>query len=52
MDSVNTIVKNIIELQPVYAENNTKEVETFLQNACPSNCTGRGNCTKQGMYLL
>lgn len=48
VDSVNTIVKTIIELKPVYAENNTEEVEVFLQNTCPANCSNRGNCTKEG----
>ncbi|WAR02756.1 ZAN-like protein [Mya arenaria] len=45
VESYNDLVKNMIDLQPEYAANNTERIDVFLANTCPSNCTGNGNCT-------
>ncbi|WAR02988.1 ZAN-like protein [Mya arenaria] len=45
VESYNDAVKNMIDLQPEYAANNTERIDVFLANTCPSNCTGNGNCT-------
>ncbi|XP_052799316.1 von Willebrand factor D and EGF domain-containing protein-like [Mya arenaria] len=45
VESYNDVVKNMIDLQPEYAANNTERIDVFLANTCPSNCTGNGNCT-------
>ncbi|XP_052799670.1 von Willebrand factor D and EGF domain-containing protein-like [Mya arenaria] len=45
VESYNDLVKNMIDLQPEYAANNTERINVFMANTCPSNCTGNGNCT-------
>ncbi|XP_060570056.1 uncharacterized protein LOC132728427 [Ruditapes philippinarum] len=45
VESVNNIVKNIIELEPSYTANNTEKVVTFFKNTCPGNCSNNGECT-------
>ncbi|XP_060602736.1 uncharacterized protein LOC132755829 [Ruditapes philippinarum] len=47
-DSVNTIVKGMMNEVPTYVETNKKEVQVFLKNSCSSNCSDRGNCSDDG----
>ncbi|XP_053377681.1 neurogenic locus notch homolog protein 1-like isoform X15 [Mercenaria mercenaria] len=46
IESMNTIVKTIMDKEPVYVANNTEKVDIFYENTCPLNCSGRGNCSK------
>lgn len=48
VEAINEGVKNMIDLQPVYAAKNTEEIEVFLKNTCPLNCTDRGICSDEG----
>ncbi|XP_060592828.1 uncharacterized protein LOC132747457 isoform X4 [Ruditapes philippinarum] len=45
VDSLNNIVKNIIEREPSYVINNSEKVVTFYKQTCPGNCSNNGNCT-------
>jgi hypothetical protein len=45
VESVNNIVKNMIEREPSYTANNTEKVVTFFKNTCPGNCSNNGDCT-------
>ncbi|XP_053387633.1 von Willebrand factor D and EGF domain-containing protein-like isoform X3 [Mercenaria mercenaria] len=48
VDSVNTIVKKMMDEIPTYVETNVKEVQVFLQNSCIHNCSNRGDCSEAG----
>jgi hypothetical protein len=52
VDSVNTIVKGMMDEVPTYVETNKKEVQVFLKNSCSSNCSNRGNCSDDGESIL
>ncbi|XP_060602737.1 uncharacterized protein LOC132755831 [Ruditapes philippinarum] len=48
VDSVNTIVKGMMDEVPTYVETNKKEVQVFLKNSCSRDCSDRGNCSDDG----
>ncbi|XP_060592666.1 von Willebrand factor D and EGF domain-containing protein-like [Ruditapes philippinarum] len=45
VESINNIVKNVIERDPAYAEKNSEKVVKFYKNTCPGNCSNNGVCT-------
>ncbi|XP_053387517.1 von Willebrand factor D and EGF domain-containing protein-like isoform X3 [Mercenaria mercenaria] len=46
VESVNEIVKIIMDKEPVYVATNKEKVDIFYENTCPLNCSGKGNCSK------
>ncbi|XP_060573106.1 neurogenic locus Notch protein-like [Ruditapes philippinarum] len=44
VESINNIVKNMMELDPIYVANNSEKVVRFYKNTCPGNCSNTGEC--------
>lgn len=51
VESVNIVVRHMLEKDPVFVQNNTALVTEFLKASCMNNCSNNGICNDQGMRL-